>query len=165
MFLLFSINIMMSLIFIFLSHPLSLGVILLIQTLLISLMTGNFCWNFWFSYIIFLILIGGMLILFIYMTSIASNEKFSLNFKILIIPMISIILMLILNFNFKMNIDSLNNLSLSFNLNFNIIQSMIKYINFPMNMIMMFMIMYLFITLIATVKITNLNNGPLRQLN
>nr|ALO77130.1 NADH deshydrogenase subunit 6 [Stilpnonotus mexicanus] len=156
-------NFLTSMIFISLSHPLSLGMTLLVQTLLISLMTGNFSLNFWFSYIIFLILVGGMLILFIYMTSVASNEKFSFSMNFILPAAVSSILLIWL----LPQINSIiNNMDINkFNSHEMINLSINKYINSSSMMIFMFMIMYLFIALIATVKITNLSQGPLRQSN
>nr|AXS66509.1 NADH dehydrogenase subunit 6 [Coleoptera sp. 26 KM-2017] len=165
---LFLINLMLTLMFLFMKHPLSMGMILLMQTIIISLMTGNFCVNFWFSYIIFLIMIGGMLILFIYMTSIASNEKFKMNFKfIFLFSIMFIMLMLNFNnqFNFLLNLNTLTSDMINNNqvliLNF----SFVKYTTMPMLLILMFMIIYLFFALIAVVKISNLNMGPLRLMN
>nr|APX39600.1 NADH dehydrogenase subunit 6 [Hydrothassa glabra] len=155
----------LSIILMFLNHPLSLGLILLLQTILISLLTGIMSLNFWFSYILFLIMIGGMLILFIYMTSIASNEKFKFSYKLfmLIMLMMYIIIMLLFidqfYFNFKMNIiDTINqNNNMDFKLSIN------KYMSYPQNLIMFTIILYLLITLIMVVKITDLHYGPLRQ--
>nr|YP_010309818.1 NADH dehydrogenase subunit 6 [Oenas fusicornis]UMR54935.1 NADH dehydrogenase subunit 6 [Oenas fusicornis] len=157
-------NITFSVIFITLSHPLSLGIVLLIQTTIISLISGKFCINFWFSYILFLIMIGGMLILFIYMTSIASNEKFKINFKtmtlfIMLISSTTILLMIKLlpDLSIKNNMLSFYNNQLEI--------SMIKYTYLPLNLLLTFMIIYLFITLIAIVKIIDINHGPLRPSN
>nr|AEP27662.1 NADH dehydrogenase subunit 6 [Doydirhynchus austriacus] len=156
---------LMSIMFLFLNHPLSFGLILLIQTTLISLITGNMNYNYWFSYILFLIMIGGMLILFIYMTSIASNEKFKFSIKLFYLFMIMLILTstLIFTDNFFMNFLNLNyNLTESSSLMLNQL-SMSKYTNYPTNMIYFMMIIYLFITLIVIVKITEIKFGPLRQ--
>lgn len=68
-----------ALIFINLNHPVALGLTLILHTLLISGVTGLAVGNFWFSYVLFLVFLGGVLVLFIYITSLASNEKFSLN--------------------------------------------------------------------------------------
>lgn len=68
-----------ALIFINLKHPVALGLTLILHTLLISGVTGLAVGNFWFSYVLFLVFLGGVLVLFIYITSLASNEKFSLN--------------------------------------------------------------------------------------
>nr|YP_009040594.1 NADH dehydrogenase subunit 6 [Dastarcus helophoroides]AHG24988.1 NADH dehydrogenase subunit 6 [Dastarcus helophoroides] len=157
----------MSMLFLFMNHPLSMGMILLIQTLLISITSGMFNLNFWYSYIILLIMVGGMLILFIYMTSIASNEKFKFSNKLMyLMTMMFIMLnMLMLNYDKMMIYIKFNNYDfLKFIDNNNIYYSMIKYYNLPLNFIMLMIIIYLLITLIAVVKITNIKNGPLRQM-
>nr|UKE80174.1 NADH dehydrogenase subunit 6 [Pyrota palpalis] len=156
-------NIIFSVIFTSLTHPLSLGLILLVQTTIISLVTGSLCINFWFSYILYLIMVGGMLILFIYMTSIASNEKFSFSIKALaptiVIPCIMLPTMMYFTYD-----SSIKNDMMVFKLN-NLAISMSKYTLMPANMILAFMIIYLFITLIAIVKIVDTKNGPLRAKN
>nr|AST14975.1 NADH dehydrogenase subunit 6 [Galeruca sp. EMHAU-15083109] len=153
-----------SILFFSLNHPLSCGMILLLQTILIALITGLLNFNFWFSYIMFLIMIGGMLVLFIYMTSIASNEKFKFSMKtsILMIFTLFIIFMLMMmdNFYFNMN-NQLIEMKLISNLNYYMMLN--KYFNFPNLLIMLSMIIYLFLTLIAIVKITNFKYGPMRQ--
>nr|QHR79556.1 NADH dehydrogenase subunit 6 [Necrobia ruficollis] len=152
---------------IFLQHPMSLGMILLLQTLLTSLMINMINYNFWYSYILFLIMIGGMLILFIYMTSIASNEKFSISNLLIILFFITllIITLSLLIDNFYSNILSLNYDMMNMNKNMDFKLSLNKYFNFPSYSIFYISIIYLLITLIAVVKISNFNLGPLRQNN
>nr|YP_006576066.1 NADH dehydrogenase subunit 6 [Naupactus xanthographus]ACZ58593.1 NADH dehydrogenase subunit 6 [Naupactus xanthographus] len=157
----------LSLIFMFLNHPLSFGFILLLQTILISISSGILNFDYWFSYILFLIMIGGMLVLFIYMTSIASNEKFKFSYKLTLFTFIMIILML--SFIFldnslylsDMNADLMNQSLYKMNY-----LSMNKFMNFPNMMILILLMIYLLMTLIAIVKITNPKmGGPLRQKN
>nr|YP_010952417.1 NADH dehydrogenase subunit 6 [Pseudabris hingstoni]WMQ52511.1 NADH dehydrogenase subunit 6 [Pseudabris hingstoni] len=154
-----------SLLFVFMSHPLSLGLILLVQTTLISMMSGKFCLNFWFSYILFLIMIGGMLILFIYMTSVASNEKFTMNFYSIMFMSIMVLLSTLTAFmeNSMIELAYKNDLiSMKMNtLHF----SMIKFTSFPMSMVLVFTIIYLFIVMVAVVKIIDNKQGPLRSKN
>nr|AML26388.1 NADH dehydrogenase subunit 6 [Staphylinidae sp. BMNH 1274634] len=159
-------SMMMSIISIFMKHPLTLGTTLLFQTISISLISGFYMFNFWFSYILFLIMIGGMLILFIYMTSVASNEKFKFSNKITMFTMITTMMMFIMKqfidstyLNLTMsNLESINSSNLINN-------TLNKFINYPFNIILLFIIIYLFITLIAVVKISGLHSGPLRQKN
>nr|AOY39445.1 NADH dehydrogenase subunit 6 [Derodontidae sp. BMNH 899913] len=146
-----------SILILFTSHPLSAGIILLIQTILVSLMIGIMSTNFWYSYIFLLILVGGMMILFMYMTSIASNEKFKLNIKILL----TFPLMLFFSWNLNMFI---NNNTMMYNCNKIINLNMNKIINFPMNQILMIMVLYLLITLIATVKMMKMKKSAIRQM-
>nr|APX39542.1 NADH dehydrogenase subunit 6 [Chrysolina haemoptera] len=154
-----------SMIFMFLTHPLSLGLILLIQTISISMISGMMNYNFWFSYILFLIMVGGMLILFIYMTSVASNEKFKFSFKIMNLMFLSMLLIFMIMFIDNFYYSLFMNLSDMMNQNYmkNNNLSMNKYMNFPNNFMIYMMMIYLFITLIMVVKITSLKYGPLRQ--
>nr|QNG56181.1 NADH dehydrogenase subunit 6 [Cucujus sp. MJ-2020] len=157
-----SLFITLTFMFLFMNHPLSFGLILLSQTILISLISGMISSNFWYSYILFLIMVGGMLVLFIYMTSIASNEKFKFSSKLFILTsMTPLTYFLLLTDTFMINSVNYNEPSNSSLLNFSF--SMNKYMNWPMNMLYSMIIIYLFITLIAVVKITNINYGPLRQ--
>nr|YP_006575879.1 NADH dehydrogenase subunit 6 [Calosoma sp. BYU-CO241]ACZ58528.1 NADH dehydrogenase subunit 6 [Calosoma sp. BYU-CO241] len=164
-------NLSMTIIFMFLNHPLSMGLILLIQTILISLMSGFFSYTYWFSYILFLVMVGGMLVLFIYMTSLASNEMFNFSTK-LTTSMIMITTMLFMMY-FIMDYMMLNPLFKNSNLLefFNNIMFMKnennytlnKIYNMPNNIITLMLVNYLFLTLIAVVKITDIKYGPLRQ--
>nr|ARH54777.1 NADH dehydrogenase subunit 6 [Trigonopterus sp. 7 AH-2016] len=154
----------LSFIFMTMNHPLSLGAILLFQTIFMALSTGLVFFNFWFSYILFLIMIGGMLVLFIYMTSIASNEQFYLPKKSLFIYLLGftifvMIFMMDKFFSTQLNFLDIFNLQpwkkITFNMN--------KYFNYPMLFIMISLMFYLFITLIAIVKITDKYLGTFRQ--
>nr|AXS66316.1 NADH dehydrogenase subunit 6 [Cucujoidea sp. 10 KM-2017] len=156
----FSLNLILTFSILFMNHPISLGFIILLYTISSCCFMGMFSFNFWFSYILIIIMIGGLLILFIYMTSLASNEKFNLNWKFLvIIPLIIMISWLMKNF------DYLDSLSLSFNMieNKNFFLSMSKYYNLPNLKLLMLMIIYLLISMIAVIKISMNNKGPLRQ--
>lgn len=61
------------------SHPLALGLILLAQTFCIALLSGLTTHTFWLRYVLFLVFLGGLLVLFLYVTSLARNELFSPN--------------------------------------------------------------------------------------
>nr|WRO44816.1 NADH dehydrogenase subunit 6 [Micropodabrus oudai] len=149
----------------FLTHPLSMGLNLLIQTILIAMITGLISFNFWMSYLLFLVMVGGMLILFMYMTSIASNEKFIFSkylfmIAFLMITMFSMIMIMKFNFNFFFvkNLDSIE-----FN-NFSMYEySPNKYFINNSKYILMMLIIYLFIALVAITNISSNNFGPLRQ--
>nr|QXJ80266.1 NADH dehydrogenase subunit 6 [Rhodoprasina callantha] len=165
--------IMLSMIMYFLTHPLSMGLVILIQTMLTCLLSGMFIKTYWFSYIIFLTFLGGLLVLFIYVSSIASNEMFYLSNNMKIIFFIMILLMILTQSFFYKNLNwmnLINNLEMNnfFNLMFfnneNKINLNKMYNNYS-SMLMMMLIIYLFITLIAIVKITNIFYGPLRMTN
>nr|YP_010240838.1 NADH dehydrogenase subunit 6 [Calohilara tibetensis]QTG40246.1 NADH dehydrogenase subunit 6 [Calohilara tibetensis] len=169
---LYSFTLISSFIFMQMNHPLAMGLMLLIQTLFICLITGLLTKSFWFSYILFLIFLGGMLVLFIYVTSLASNEMFSMSMKLM---MNCLIMFLMMNMLFMM-MDKMQIISFLMNNDMNSIDNMNSFINentlnlnklynYPTNLITLLLINYLLITLIAIVKITNVFYGPLRLMN
>nr|AYQ18980.1 NADH dehydrogenase subunit 6 [Scymninae sp. 4 ACP-2013] len=159
--------IMTSMSILFMNHPLSMGFLILMHTILTCLNMGSFSMNFWYSYILILIMIGGLLVLFIYMTSIASNEKFKINIMMLIFLML--IFMIIIYLMMKMNPKMMellmkNNFTFKMNNEQYFFYSMSKYYNYPFNKLMIFSILYLLISMIISVKICKIKSGPLRQL-
>nr|YP_009270269.1 NADH dehydrogenase subunit 6 [Anopheles albitarsis G Krzywinski et al., 2011]YP_009270282.1 NADH dehydrogenase subunit 6 [Anopheles janconnae]YP_009270295.1 NADH dehydrogenase subunit 6 [Anopheles albitarsis F Brochero et al., 2007]YP_009487547.1 NADH dehydrogenase subunit 6 [Anopheles marajoara]AWB98040.1 NADH dehydrogenase subunit 6 [Anopheles deaneorum]AWB98859.1 NADH dehydrogenase subunit 6 [Anopheles albitarsis]AWB98976.1 NADH dehydrogenase subunit 6 [Anopheles aff. albitarsis H PGF-2 len=162
----------MSFIFMQMKHPLSMGLMLLIQTFLTCLITSIYVKTFWFSYVLFLIFLGGMLILFIYVTSLSSNEMFSMSFSLTMISLIIFSIFSILfffidkslieQFITNMEMEKLSNMNNLINEN---ILSLNKMYNFPTNLITLLLINYLFLTLLVTVKITKKFYGPLRPMN
>nr|WIM51123.1 NADH dehydrogenase subunit 6 [Papilio bootes janaka] len=166
--------IMFSTMMLFLNHPLSMGLMILIQTLIICLLSGMLINSYWFSYTLFLVFLGGLLVLFIYVSSVASNELFNTNFLLkntmFFFLLMSLILSLYymynlnwLNFSFNSEMKNLMNFFIFFN-NENKI-NLSKLYNKQTHLMMMMLIIYLFITLVVIVKITNIFFGPLRSTN
>nr|YP_009538153.1 NADH dehydrogenase subunit 6 [Athyma libnites]AYN60935.1 NADH dehydrogenase subunit 6 [Athyma libnites] len=157
----------------FINHPLAMGLLILTQTLLTCLISGLLINTYWFSYILFLIFLGGLLVLFIYVSSVASNELFKIHFisKFSIIYILFILIFSILfknnltwmNFSFNDEMINFFNSTLFFNNEYNF--NLSKLYNKQNYWMMLMMIIYLFITLIAIVKITNIFFGPLRSFS
>nr|ALP86171.1 NADH dehydrogenase subunit 6 [Apocheima cinerarius] len=166
--------IILSIMMIFLNHPLSIGLMILFQTLLMCMLSGMLIKTYWFSYILFLTFLGGLLVLFIYVSSIASNEMFNLSFNIKMMMMMSLMLISISQIYLFM-FENMNwmNLSNNINDNDNFMDMLFfnnenkinlnKLYNNHTYMIMMMLVIYLFISLVAIVKITNIFYGPLRS--
>nr|QAX91217.1 NADH dehydrogenase subunit 6 [Schedorhinotermes sp. 5 MW-2019] len=141
-------------------HPMAMGLILLIQTILMCLISGTMFKSFWFSYILFMIMIGGMLVLFMYMTSIASNEMFLSPNKMIIIVMMTTPLI------YTMMIDPTSNKEM--NNHDTITENEVTTVTTPMyeqmtGTLTVLLVMYMLLTLIVVVKMININWGPLRQ--
>nr|QAX91165.1 NADH dehydrogenase subunit 6 [Schedorhinotermes longirostris] len=141
-------------------HPMAMGLILLIQTILMCLISGTMFKSFWFSYILFMIMIGGMLVLFMYMTSIASNEMFLSPNKTIIIIMMTTPLI------HMMMIDPTSNKEM--NNHDTITENEVTTATTPMyeqmtGTLTVLLVMYMLLTLIVVVKMININWGPLRQ--
>nr|YP_008854817.1 NADH dehydrogenase subunit 6 [Cherax monticola]AHA59399.1 NADH dehydrogenase subunit 6 [Cherax monticola] len=162
----FPITLSIAILFLTLTHPLSMGMALLTQTILICMLSGLFMPSFWFSYILFLIFLGGMLILFIYVSSLASNEAFKIHLKssLLIILSLSLTPILILLdplFLPSKFFQSSLFLTLKCKTNLTILSTSSIYSlpSFPLTILV---ILYLLLTLIVIVSIINITSSPLR---
>nr|QLX47606.1 NADH dehydrogenase subunit 6 [Eutomostethus vegetus] len=161
-----------SILFYNMKTPLSMGLLLFFKTLLITLISGLMSFNFWYSYILFLIMVGGMLILFIYVTSLTSNQKFMFSLKknnMMLFTNLFFMMMLIIFFMSKfkhsylsINLEMLNFMNLE-DQNFFLKMSLNKLYNKSTSWIMIILMNYLLLTLFITVKITSINMGPLRK--
>lgn len=128
--------------------------------------------SFWFSYILFLIFLGGVLVLFIYVTSIASNEIFyiSLHPSTLILRSLIILIVIIFlydpiiipDFITNSEINEISNKTIFVKEN---VINLTKIYNYPTNFLTLILITYLLISLVVIVKITNIFYGPLRPIN
>nr|YP_010990335.1 NADH dehydrogenase subunit 6 [Sinolapotamon palmatum]WOW98751.1 NADH dehydrogenase subunit 6 [Sinolapotamon palmatum] len=159
--------IMLSFIFTRMMHPLAMGLNLLIQTIIISLSAGLTTYSFWFSYILFLIFLGGMLVLFIYIASLASNEIFLPSFFSIFFILFSSMFLLLLFFMLDPILISPSNCLPNSSINplpsTTYITSWMY--NTPSMFFTIFVISYLLLTLLVIVKIINLYKGPLRLMN
>nr|QWQ55622.1 NADH dehydrogenase subunit 6 [Ruidocollaris sinensis] len=161
---------LLAFIFPFLNHPLTMILIIILQTLIICLTISMMSQTFWFSYILFLVFLGGMLVLFIYITSLAANEYFPSLLKFTFLLISTTISMLLFNpfidysllniFTSNMDTQVLSSLTLMYN---EPLYLLTKLYNTPTYLLTIMLVIYLFITLIAVVKITNIFLGPLRQ--
>nr|YP_002327430.1 NADH dehydrogenase subunit 6 [Eriocheir hepuensis]ACJ44959.1 NADH dehydrogenase subunit 6 [Eriocheir hepuensis] len=150
-----------------LSHPLAMGLMLFIQTVLISITIGISNFSFWFSYSLFLVFLGGMLVLFIYIASLASNESFSFSWITFFCSMIltGLIIFIVLFLDpilISPNSSSLSASSLKYFVSTPFIINWVY--NTPSMMFTIFIVSYLLLMLIVVVKIINLFKGPLRLI-
>nr|YP_010593051.1 NADH dehydrogenase subunit 6 [Aparapotamon binchuanense]WAB69718.1 NADH dehydrogenase subunit 6 [Aparapotamon binchuanense] len=157
--------IILSFLFTQISHPLAMGILLLIQTVVIALSAGLATYSFWFSYTLFLIFLGGMLVLFIYVASLASNEPFA-SFPTLIYMIIFFLSELLILFMDPILFTSFSNLANSSIKTYSSTAHITSWIfNTPSMYFTFFIISYLLLTLLVVVKIINLFKGPLRLMN
>lgn len=155
-----------SILFTRLVHPLAMGLALLFQTILICCTTGLSNLSFWFSYILFLIFLGGILVLFIYVTSLASNEMF----KPSILSLIAIVIVsvtgavalicdpIILSQNTLLKISSFIT-DFYYSTDLELVSTIYNSTNINLTI---FIVFYLLLTLIVVVKVTGNFFGPLR---
>nr|YP_009728656.1 NADH dehydrogenase subunit 6 [Macroxyela ferruginea]QHR79730.1 NADH dehydrogenase subunit 6 [Macroxyela ferruginea] len=163
----------LGLFFIKMTHPLAMGLMLLIQTFLVSVITGLSTQSFWFSYILFLVMLGGMLVLFIYVSSLASNELFKFSLTMMFVVIASMLFLFIL-YNLELyvinyqplstsNEEMLSNTDLEMCQDNKMGQPVNKFYNGPSGFVTLLLVSFLLLTLIAIVKIINIFMGPLRK--
>nr|AHA52533.1 NADH dehydrogenase subunit 6 [Homolobus sp. QL-2013] len=153
-------------------HPLSLNLLLILYTIIMILKLNY--WNnmFWYSYMMFLIIVGGIMILFLYLTSISNNEMMLYNLKYYLYMymkscfMIMIYMFYYWSFNYyglemftnSVEINNLFNFNKEFLLDFKNL-----YMNLNMD-INIYLIIYLLLVMIMCVLICMKNSLPLRQM-
>ena len=133
-----------------LTHPISLGIILIFYSLLIGGTTILFRTP-WFFYLLVLVFLGGVIILIIYIRTLAANEKFIIPRPVnYLIPIVAILVRTFLLNNYNYIVKS--------SLNIRIVINLYEYSNRRLSI---FLIIYLFITIVCVVKLVKFERGPL----
>nr|YP_010692623.1 NADH dehydrogenase subunit 6 [Centrotus cornutus]WBV77364.1 NADH dehydrogenase subunit 6 [Centrotus cornutus] len=136
--------------------PMSMGTTLLMQTLFSIMLMNTINNSSWIPMITFLTMIGGLLVIFMYMSSITSNEKFKLKLMI-IMPLV-----LMLTPAEELMSNYQNQEEENMEIKMTNMMSLTKMYNKTMMMTMM-MILYLMLTMITVNKIIKMLEGPLRS--
>nr|AQP28102.1 NADH dehydrogenase subunit 6 [Neocapritermes taracua] len=155
-----SMSTMTSLMFTQMKHPMAMGLMLLIQTTMVCIISGTMYSSFWFSYILFMIMIGGMLVLFMYMTSLASNEMFSPSNKMM---MTTLMLMPILTYMMPTVTNNKEMNEYNMMMENEITTTTTVMYNQMMGTMTTLLVLYMLLTLIVVVNIINVSKGPLRH--
>lgn len=149
-------------------HPIKIIIILILLTFLISLKINLFKKS-WINFFILLIIIGGLIVIFIYITRLNNNILIKFNLWNIIKNTIKfLILFLILIFFLKNYFIFFNNQD-TINLNLNLFEekndfSLIKLFNIQ-KIPLIFIIIYLYFSLICIINICYKIKTPLRQIN
>nr|YP_009537776.1 NADH dehydrogenase subunit 6 [Ornithodoros coriaceus]AYN59508.1 NADH dehydrogenase subunit 6 [Ornithodoros coriaceus] len=132
-----------SLAFISMPHPISMLIIMIMMTVYINILMYMMMKHTWFILIITLLMLGGLLVIFMYITSLTPNKKFYLKkYFFVSIPIF-----------YMMKMNNLSWLSL------NNTQTM-KVLSSPS--ILIFMLIYLMITLMAIMSLIKSSLAPLK---
>lgn len=154
-------SILLLIIFLATTHPITLGFILIFTSIIYSILIFLRSRSPWIPFILIIVFLRGSIVIFIYITSISSNETISLEIKFIPLILISSVILLINNnlifrFNIK-NLNPLKNLT-----NSNSVELIYKTYNISLNLLTLFIIIYLLLIIIVAVKITILSKTPLR---
>nr|YP_010352937.1 NADH dehydrogenase subunit 6 [Tropostreptus microcephalus]UOF70368.1 NADH dehydrogenase subunit 6 [Tropostreptus microcephalus] len=135
----------------FMFHPMMMGITIIILALTISIfmwMTLNYSW---LAYILFLIFLGALLVLFVYISTLAPNEKF---LKMSYFPLLLLTFMV-----FSPTIYTAKDSNMT---KMDFLPSM-KIFSASLSLMTLFMAIYLLLTLLIVSKITLFKEGPLRM--
>lgn len=148
-------------------HPIFTLILILIYRRIICLLISRWSHNYIYSIILFLILVRGILIIFLYFSRLISNEqtKIYINFPLTIslIINITIIYKFIKYFNYPLY--NFNEKFTLFNLNYNLFNNILHIYSYPYTNITLICILYLLITLLTIIKICSIKTSTLRKLN
>nr|YP_009470632.1 NADH dehydrogenase subunit 6 [Mycopsylla proxima]AVF97060.1 NADH dehydrogenase subunit 6 [Mycopsylla proxima] len=151
------INLLLSIIMVYSSYPILMGMMLLSLTFFFCISIRMMSSSSWISSTLFLIMIGGLMIIFLYTTSICSNQKFkTLNIKM---PMIYFILcspVLMFSKNSLIKLEETTLMDTSLKEFFKLFMPMNFYSTF-------FILIYLIFTLTIMINLLNFNSGPMRK--
>ena len=140
------------------SSPLAIGFWVLLIALACSFFSASI-FNTWFALIIFLVYIGGILVIFAYFTALTPNQPLGLS---IIIIMTRVAFLTFFSLIYSNNRILPSHITLSFISNINPLTIIFN----PYNSALLFLLAsILFFILVAVVKITNITNGPLRPFN
>nr|UPL65802.1 NADH dehydrogenase subunit 6 [Megalotomus sp.] len=149
---------LLSFILLWLNHPISMGINIISLTIITAMITGLYMSTFWYSYIIMISMLSGMLVLFIYMASVASNEKFKTPMKLIVfLIMISVYsIYMYMNYEDFYTENNLKEFSMNLEMSLNFL------FNTKHKFLTMLMVLYLFFTMATISFIVNITEGPLR---
>jgi len=139
------------------TSPITLLVRILFQTLIICSLGWLITNTRWFAFILFIIYLGGLIVLFIYIVSLASNEKFFSRIEINHLFLFSLLVASLILI-YRKNTPDLIFLKTNFTSG--------VFLIFSKNNIKLtlYRILYLLFSLIVIIKICNKYQGPLKSL-
>nr|YP_010241719.1 NADH dehydrogenase subunit 6 [Aporrhais serresiana]QTI82407.1 NADH dehydrogenase subunit 6 [Aporrhais serresiana] len=105
--LLLSFTACMSLLLPLMAQPLSLGLVIMLSTLLMCCLSAMFL-SSWYGYILFLIYVGGLLVMFAYVAALSPNVLFMSNYPVAYFLMLSIPFAIFIYFFPFLDFGSLN---------------------------------------------------------
>nr|UHJ18875.1 NADH dehydrogenase subunit 6 [Psyttalia incisi] len=150
-------------------HPLLMVLMLVFFTIIMCIKINYLFNNFWYSYILFLVMIGGLIILFMYFTSLINNQLFYFKKKkimYMILKFLNLFVMYMMFMFMKsliyMDFELINlNNYLKFT-ELDMFKNMFMDYTFDL---MIYMMLYLFLVMICSVMICTKVMIPLRQIN
>nr|AXI98737.1 NADH dehydrogenase subunit 6 [Pseudoniphargus sp. 1-Basque] len=161
-FLLSYLSIFSSLMFMSMKSPLLLSITIILQTILISIIMTTFALSSWFSFMLLMVYLTGMMVIFIYVSSLASNDLFTMNKSQFIVLLILTTPVLLVMFKSSLPFLTTTN-SMPMDYVSSSAMKTIKMYSKPLYLMTVFLIIYILLAMIMVVKNTSFSSGPLRS--
>nr|WQB38566.1 NADH dehydrogenase subunit 6 [Acanalonia sp.] len=147
-----------------LKHPISMGTMLMSQTIMACSIMMVSHTNPWYSYILFITIIGGLMVMFMYMSSIASNEKFKFNTNKLVFMMLTLMVIFII----AMKDPTITDLQKIKENKMNTyeteeLKTLSKFFNSKKMILTILMMLILFTVMVTVTNISSTFEGPLKM--
>nr|DAC76932.1 TPA_asm: NADH dehydrogenase subunit 6 [Tetraponera aethiops] len=146
-------------------HPTYLIILMIMFSIMVCISFSLTKENPLYSIILFMVMISGVLIIFLYFSSLISNEQSKLKYKNLLLIPIPIILMI---FTFNKQLIPINNneeINHYLSINESTFSNIKMIYSYPFSNLTMKCMLYLLISLFSVIKITSIKNSSLRKIN
>nr|AXI98633.1 NADH dehydrogenase subunit 6 [Pseudoniphargus mercadali] len=153
-----------SMMFLLSISPLFLSVMIIAQTITLALIINSITLTSWFSFMLIMIYLSGMMIIFIYVSSMASNELFYLNNFLLVFILAAFIPLTFFTMDYSSSSPSDCMNMLSQNLTQITIFKTMKMFSKPLFIMTILLIIYLLLAMIVVSKNSSFSSGPLRSI-
>nr|AXI98555.1 NADH dehydrogenase subunit 6 [Pseudoniphargus cupicola] len=161
--LLSSLSLVVSVMFLLTIAPLFMSLLIILQTITLAIIINMITMTSWFSFMLVMIYLSGMMVIFIYVSSMASNELFFPN-NYLLAPLFIIFAIttaLVSNYMLGSPSDYTNELNLILT-KITIFKTMKMYSK-PLFIMTILLILYLLLAMIMVSKNSSFSYGPLRS--
>nr|UAT98588.1 NADH dehydrogenase subunit 6 [Penthicodes variegata] len=150
---------------IMLKHPISMGSMLMLQTTLLCVNQSIMSKSPWYMYILFLTTVGGLMVMFMYMASIASNEIFKPSYKLIMLWMMIMLMTSILMKYSDLSMDMMQKIKENKMCSTQMMEEKTTTKFFMMNKmnITMTMMTILALTMVSVTNISSTFEGPLKK--
>nr|YP_009503283.1 NADH dehydrogenase subunit 6 [Bathytoma punicea]AXA45203.1 NADH dehydrogenase subunit 6 [Bathytoma punicea] len=145
------------------SQPLSLGLVIMVSTLLMCTISAMVL-SQWYGYILFLIYVGGLLVMFAYVAALSPNVLFGHGTPLLFFTTMTILLILFFYLYPFIDLSSLGNLDTFEKLKF-LKNYGVELVSPQMTSILIGLALILLINLIVVVKVCYYRHASLRPFN
>nr|AAS77041.1 NADH dehydrogenase subunit 6 [Aleurochiton aceris] len=140
-------------------NPLFLILLLVLFLFYVVLLMVFYMNSYFYSYLVFLLFMSGLMVMFLYLCSVILNEKLVVNVKITV-ALLSLLVLTVISTNLIMFINNL-----TFNIVYYEFYNLLKFFVYSYNIFSLFFMFYLLACLVVAYELIKKIKGPLRAKN